>query len=482
MKKVEHFINGSYTPSHSGARMNILYPATGEVYATLAAGDAHDVQAAVTAAKIAAPGWAATPLATRQQILQRIADLITANLDAFVEAEVMDSGKPISLARRLDIPRAASNFSFFAAAASQLASESHYMPGQALNYTMRQPIGVVGCISPWNLPLYLYTWKIAPALAAGNAVVSKPSEMTPMTASMLGAICNEAGLPPGVLNIVQGTGAEVGEAIVRHEDVKAISFTGSTAIGKRIAGICAEQLKKSSLELGGKNPVIIFADCDYEEMLKTTIRSSFSNQGQICLCGSRILVQRSIYDRFVEDFSKAAKAMVIGDPMQADTEFGALISESHLQKVMSYIDLAEMEGGTIVSGGKRLDLPGKLSGGYYVEPTIITGLVANCRTNREEIFGPVVTVMPFETEQEAIAIANQSEYGLAAIIWTNHLARAHRVSGQLEAGIIWINCWLLRDLRTPFGGMKQSGVGREGGWEAIRFFTEPQNVTVSYEH
>jgi aminomuconate-semialdehyde/2-hydroxymuconate-6-semialdehyde dehydrogenase len=482
MKKIEHFINGSYQPSHHGATMDILYPATGEVYATLAAGDSHDVQAAVTAAKIAAPGWAATPLATRQQILQRIADLITANLDAFVEAEVMDSGKPISLARRLDIPRAASNFSFFAAAASQLASESHYMPGQALNYTMRQPIGVVGCISPWNLPLYLYTWKIAPALAAGNAVVSKPSEMTPMTASMLGAICNEAGLPPGVLNIVHGTGAAVGEAIVRHEDVKAVSFTGSTAIGKRIAGICAEQLKKASLELGGKNPVIIFADCDYEEMLKTTIRSSFSNQGQICLCGSRILVQRSIYDRFVEDFSKAAKAMVIGDPMQPETEFGALISETHLQKVMSYIDLAAMEGGTIVSGGRRVDLPGKLSGGYFVEPTIITGLVANCRTNREEIFGPVVTIMPFETEQEAIAIANQSEYGLAAIIWTNHLARAHRVSGQLEAGIIWINCWLLRDLRTPFGGMKQSGVGREGGWEAIRFFTEPQNVTISYEH
>ena len=482
MKKVEHFINGAYRPSHNGETLDIHYPATGEVYATLASGDAHDVQAAVTAANIAAPGWANTPLATRQQILQRIADLITKNLDAFVEAEVMDSGKPISLARRLDIPRAASNFAFFAAAASQLASESHYMPGQALNYTMRQPIGVVGCISPWNLPLYLYTWKIAPALAAGNAVVSKPSEMTPMTASMLGAICNEAGLPPGVLNIVQGTGPNVGEAIVRHEDVKAISFTGSTAVGRRIAGICAEQLKKASLELGGKNPVIIFADCDYEEMLKTTIRSSFSNQGQICLCGSRILVQRSIYDRFVTDFAKATSAMKIGDPMDSETEMGALISETHMQKVLSYIELAQIEGGTIVSGGKQISMPGKMSGGYFVEPTIITGLVANCRTNREEIFGPVVTVMPFETEQEAIAIANQSEYGLASVIWTNHLARAHRVAGQLHSGIIWINCWLLRDLRTPFGGMKQSGVGREGGWEAIRFFTEPQNVTVSYEH
>jgi aminomuconate-semialdehyde/2-hydroxymuconate-6-semialdehyde dehydrogenase len=482
MKIVEHFINGEYHPSHSGETLDIRYPATGEVYATLASGDAHDVQAAVTAANIAAPGWANTPLAMRQQILQRIADLITENLDVFVEAEVMDSGKPISLARRLDIPRAASNFAFFAAAASQLASESHYMPGQALNYTMRHPIGVVGCISPWNLPLYLYTWKIAPALAAGNAVVSKPSEMTPMTASMLGTICNEAGLPPGVLNIVQGTGPNVGEAIVRHEDVKAISFTGSTAVGKRIAGICAEQLKKTSLELGGKNPVIIFADCDYEEMLKTTLRSSFSNQGQICLCGSRILVQRSIYDRFVTDFSKATKALKIGDPMDSETEMGALISETHMQKVLSYIELAQIEGGTIVTGGKQLTMPGKLGGGYFVEPTIITGLVSNCRTNCEEIFGPVVTVMPFETEQEAIAVANQSEYGLASVIWTNHLARAHRVAGQLHSGIIWINCWLLRDLRTPFGGMKQSGIGREGGWEAIRFFTEPQNVTVSYEH
>jgi aminomuconate-semialdehyde/2-hydroxymuconate-6-semialdehyde dehydrogenase len=423
-----------------------------------------------------------TPLAARQAILQKIASIIEARAEELAEAEMLDTGKPISLARRLDIPRAASNFSFFAAAASQLASESHYMPGQAINYTVRQPIGVVGCISPWNLPLYLFTWKIAPALAAGNTVVAKPSEITPVTAAMLGEICNEAGLPAGVLNIIHGTGPAVGEAIVRHEGIKAISFTGSTAVGKRIAGICAEQLKKASLELGGKNPVIIFADCDYEEMLETTVRSSFSNQGQICLCGSRILVQKSIYEKFVADFSARVAKLKIGDPASSETEVGALISEGHLKKVLSYIDLAQMEGGRIVCGGKQVHLPAPLDGGFFVEPTIITGLVQNCRTNQEEIFGPVVTVMPFENEMEAIAMANQTTYGLASVVWTNHLARAHRVAGALQTGIVWVNCWLLRDLRTPFGGVKQSGIGREGGWEAIRFFTEAKNVTIKYEH
>jgi len=312
--------------------------------------------------------------------------------------------------------------------------------------------------------------------------VSKPSEMTPYTASMLGDICNKAGLPAGVLNIVQGTGPAVGEAIVRHEDVKAVSFTGSTAVGKRIAGICAEQLKKSSLELGGKNPVIIFADCDYDEMLKTTLKSSFWNQGQICLCGSRIFVQRSIYEKFVADFAAATKKMKIGDPNHPDTEVGALISEPHLQKVLSYIKLAEQEGGTIVTGGKQIKMPAPNDNGYFIEPTIITGLLNDCRTNQEEIFGPMVTVMPFDTESEAISMANHSTYGLASVIWTNHLARAHRVAGSLHTGIVWVNCWLLRDLRTPFGGVKQSGIGREGGWEAIKFFTESKNVAIAYEH
>ncbi|HEY3387893.1 MAG TPA: aldehyde dehydrogenase [Saprospiraceae bacterium] len=482
MKQYHHFINGEYRPSLHGGTMDIINPATGLKYATIASGDAADVQLAYNAANNAAPTWASTPLATRQAILQKIATLIEEKSELLAQAEMEDTGKPIALARRLDIPRAASNFAFFAAAASQLSSESHYMPGQAMNYTMRQPIGVVGCISPWNLPLYLFTWKIAPALAAGNTVVAKPSEITPVTAAMLGDICNEAGLPAGVLNIIHGTGLAVGEAIVRHEEIKAISFTGSTAIGKRIAGICAEQLKKASLELGGKNPVIIFADCDYEEMLETTIRSSFSNQGQICLCGSRILVQKSIYEKFVADFTTRVKNLKIGDPSSTDTEVGALISEGHLQKVLSYIELAEMEGGKMACGGKRIQMDGKLKDGYFVEPTVITGLAQNCRTNQEEIFGPVVTIMPFETEMEAIALANQTTYGLASIVWTNHLARAHRVSGALQTGIVWVNCWLLRDLRTPFGGVKNSGIGREGGWEAIRFFTEAKNVTIKYEH
>ena len=462
--------------------MDLINPANGKKYAVIASGDEADVKLAFNAAKNAFEAWANTPLAERQSILQRIASIIEAKTEILAQAEMLDSGKPISLARSLDIPRAASNFSFFAAAASQLASESHYMPGQAINYTLRKPIGVVGCISPWNLPLYLFTWKIAPALAAGNCVVAKPSEMTPVTASMLGDICNEAGLPAGVLNIIHGTGPAVGEAIVRHEEIKAISFTGSTAVGKRIAGICAEQLKKASLELGGKNPVIIFADCDYEDMLQTTIRSSFSNQGQICLCGSRILVQKSIYEKFVADFCARVSKMKMGDPASADTEIGALISEGHMKKVLSYIELAEMEGGKIECGGQQVTMPAPLDGGYFVAPTIITGLIQNCRTNQEEIFGPVVTIMPFETEMEAIAMANQTTYGLASVIWTNHLARAHRVAGAMHSGIVWVNCWLLRDLRTPFGGVKQSGLGREGGWEAIRFFTEPKNVAIKYEH
>ena len=462
--------------------MEIINPATGKQYAILAAGDEADVNLAFIAARNACAGWANTPLAERQAILQRIASLIEEKAEIFAQAEMLDSGKPISLARSLDIPRAASNFAFFAAAASQLASESHYMPGQALNYTLRKPIGVVGCISPWNLPLYLFTWKIAPALAAGNCVVAKPSELTPVTAAMLGDVCNEAGLPAGVLNIIHGTGPAVGEAIVRHEEIRAISFTGSTVVGKRIAGICAEQLKKSSLELGGKNPVIIFADCDYEEMLETTIRSSFSNQGQICLCGSRLLVQKSIYEKFVADFIARVTKLKIGDPASPDTQVGALISEGHMKKVLSYIELAQLEGGQIVCGGQQLNMPSPMDGGYFVAPTVITGLVQNCRTNQEEIFGPVVTIMPFETEMEAIAMANQSSYGLASVIWTNHLARAHRVSGAMHSGIVWVNCWLLRDLRTPFGGVKQSGMGREGGWEAIRFFTETKNVTIKYEH
>ncbi len=477
--RFDHFIYGEYRPSLNGGTLDVINPATGNKYADLAAGDHMDIELAVNGARIAAKEWGLTSPSKRQDIMQRIADLIIERSDMLADVECMDAGKPISLARQLDIPRAASNFSFFAAAASQWATESHHIPGQAINYTVRDPLGIVGCISPWNLPLYLFTWKIAPAIASGNAVIGKPSELTPATATLLGEICNDAGLPPGVLNIVHGTGPDVGEAIVVHPDVKAISFTGSTLVGKKIAGLCAQQLKKSSLELGGKNPTIIFADCDYEHMLATTIKSSFSNTGQICLCSSRILVEKSIYEKFVADFVARVNHLTIGDPTDPATDVGALISLGHMNKVLSYIDLAKEEGGEIVAGGNKQQMSGDLAGGYFVQPTVITGLDHRCRTNTEEIFGPVVTIIPFETEDEAIDWANATTYGLASVIWTNQLSRAHRVAGAMQSGIVWINCWLLRDLRTPFGGMKQSGMGREGGWEAMRFFTEAKNVTIS---
>jgi aminomuconate-semialdehyde/2-hydroxymuconate-6-semialdehyde dehydrogenase len=390
----------------------------------------------------------------------------------------VDSGKPLSLASSLDIPRAASNFRFYATAAMHTWNESHETVGQAINYTLRQPLGVVGCISPWNLPLYLFTWKIAPAIASGNCVVAKPSEITPMTAHMLSKLCIEAGLPPGVLNIVHGLGLKVGAAIVAHKDVKAISFTGGTKTGEEIARTAAPMFKKLSLELGGKNPNIIFADCDFESMLSTTVRSSFSNQGEICLCGSRIFVERPIYERFRADFVERTAALRVGDPLDADTDVGAIVSQQHFDKIMSYIDLAQKEGGTILTGGnpKSEFQNSKLANGWFIEPTIIEGLPFGCRTNQEEIFGPVVTIMPFDTEEEVLGYANSVRYGLSATVWTENLSRAHRVAAKLESGIVWVNCWLLRDLRTPFGGVKDSGIGREGGFEALKFFTEEKNV------
>ncbi|HVF29828.1 MAG TPA: aldehyde dehydrogenase, partial [Pyrinomonadaceae bacterium] len=384
----------------------------------------------------------------------------------------------IALARSMDIPRAAANFRFYATAAMHTANESHDTAGQAINYTLRQPLGVVGCISPWNLPLYLFTWKIAPALAAGCTVVAKPSEITPMTAYLLSKICIEASLPAGVLNIVHGLGPKVGAAMVAHRDVKAISFTGGTSTGEEIARTAAPMFKKLSLELGGKNPNIIFADCDYEAMLETTVRSSFANQGQICLCGSRILVERPIYERFRNDFVSRAFEMNIGDPLDEATNLGAVVSEPHMQKILSYIELAKSEGGTILAGGERVKLDGRCADGYFVQPTVIEGLSHDCRTNQEEIFGPVVSLMPFDDEAEAVGYANSVKYGLSATVWTENLSRAHRVAGALESGIVWVNCWLLRDLRTPFGGVKDSGIGREGGFEALKFFTEEKNVCI----
>ena len=473
-----NFINGQLQAAASGQWLVSHAPATGEAYVQLPDSDERDVEQAVVAAHAAFPAWNALGREGRSDRLMKLAALIERDLEKFVAAESRDNGKPLSLARRVDIPRAISNFRFFATGILHFASESHMMDDVAVNYTDRQPFGVAGCISPWNLPLYLFTWKIAPALAAGNCVVAKPSEVTPMTAYMLSALCNEAGLPPGVLNIVHGLGPKVGSAIVSHPRIPAISFTGGTKTGAEIARVAAPMFKKLSLELGGKNPVLVFADCDFEDMLKTTVRSSFTNQGQICLCGSRILIERSLYPRFRDAFVARVKALRVGDPNDAATDVGAVVSEPHMEKVLAYIAGAKKDGGTVLCGGERVKLAGALANGWYIAPTVIEGLDNNCSAIQEEIFGPVVTLQPFDDEADALRLANSTPYGLASVIWTNDLKRAHRVARELKAGIIWINCWMVRDLRTPFGGVKQSGVGREGGWEALRFFTEAKNVCI----
>ncbi len=474
---IQNFINGEYVAPKSGQYLDNYHPATGDIYGKIPDSNASDVADAVIAAQRAFPAWAALQPEQRCDILLGIADGIIKNIASLAEAESTDSGKTITTARTVDIPRAALNFKFFATALWHFASESHHLP-HAMSYTLRQPIGVVGCISPWNLPLYLFTWKIAPALAAGNCVIGKPSEVTPMTAYLLGEICQKAGLPPGVLNIVHGAGPTTGEAIVRHPDIKAISFTGSTRAGAEIARIAAPMFKKISLELGGKNPNIIFADCDYDKMLETTVRSSFNNQGQICLCGSRIYVEKSLYKRFKEDFVERVLGLKCGDPADPASQQGAVVSKMHFDKVLSYIELAKQEGGNMLCGGHALEFSGKLSGGWYIAPTVIEGLTVQCRANQEEIFGPVVTLQPFENEEEALALANSSPYGLSATLWTNNHSRVNRLSASLQAGIVWVNTWMLRDLRTPFGGVKNSGVGREGGWDVMRFFTETKNITV----
>jgi aminomuconate-semialdehyde/2-hydroxymuconate-6-semialdehyde dehydrogenase len=478
MVKLLNYINGVLVEPSSGKYLDNPDPSTGLVYSLVPDSDQRDVGSAVDSAQLAFQSWSLLPVEKRSAILQRVADLIDRDLDKLALAESVDNGKTLMAAKTLDIPRAAANMRFFATSALHFSTEAHATGTEALNYTLRSPLGVVGCISPWNLPLYLFTWKIAPALAAGCTVVAKPSELSPMTAFLFSKLCIEAGLPNGVLNIIHGSGATAGQSLVEHPDVMAISFTGGTATGKKIASIAAPMFKKLSLELGGKNPNIIFEDCDMEQALTGSIKSSFSNQGEICLCGSRILVQRGIYDSFIEAFTNRTKKLKVGDPLDETTDIGALISEGHLNKVSAYIDLAKHEGGQIMTGGNRATIKGRCQGGYFMEPTIIAGLSHECRTNREEIFGPFVTIMPFDSEEQAIDVANCTTYGLSATIWTDNLKRAHRVSAQIKSGIIWVNCWLFRDLRTPFGGMKQSGVGREGGWEALKFFTEAKNVCI----
>ncbi|HEV8661369.1 MAG TPA: aldehyde dehydrogenase [Thermoanaerobaculia bacterium] len=466
-------MGGDFCAPASGAYFDDIGPASGESIAEVPDSDERDVDAAVRAARGAFATWSRTPVAERSRFLMQLADLIDDNLEELAQLESMDSGKTITLARRLDIPRAVANFRFFASAILHFASEAHITDSTALNYTLRQPLGVAGLISPWNLPLYLLSWKIAPAIAAGNTCVAKPSELTPLTAHRLAELAMEAGIPPGVINIVHGYGPKAGRALTCHDDVPVISFTGGTVTGAAIAANAAPRFKKLSLELGGKNPNLIFADADLDQAVTTSIQSSFANQGEICLCGSRIFVEHSIYDEFVQQFVAATKKLRIGDPSDEATDVGALISEAHLQKVVGYIELAKQEGGTIVTGGHRVDRRG-----YFVEPTVITGLACDCRILQEEIFGPVVTVTPFDREEQAIAFANSTRYGLSSTLWTRDLQRAHRVAAAIDSGTVWINCWLLRDLRVPFGGMKESGVGREGGFESLNFFTEAKNVCV----
>ena len=475
---IRNYIDGAFSDPVGGQFLDNTDPSTGNAYGLIPRSQAADVDLAVAAAKAAFPAWSSLSAAERSSWLMKVSNAIDVKLDTLALAESKDNGKPLKLATAVDIPRARDNFKFYATAILHDAYETHDMGVNGFNYTLRQPIGVAGCISPWNLPLYLFSWKIAPALAAGNTVVAKPSEVTPATAYLLSEILDEIGFPKGVLNIVHGLGAEVGAAIVAHNDTNIISFTGGTQTGKAISSVAAPMFKKISLELGGKNANVIFDDCDFEDAVNTSVRSSFANQGQICLCGSRIYVQRGIYEKFKAAFLERVNGLTVADPLSDKARMGAVVSREHMEKVLSYIELAKEEGGTLLTGGHRVQLDGRCERGYFIAPTVFENLPASCRTNQEEIFGPVVTLTPFDTEEEALAMANGTAYGLAATIWTSDLKTAHRMAAGLHAGIIWVNCWLLRDLRTPFGGVKQSGVGREGGFEALRFFTEPKNICI----
>ncbi len=478
--QIKNYINGAYTAPVNNKFIDNINPANNSIIGPLPNSSDADVQLAVDAAKSAQLSWANTSAEARFKILNKIADLIEEHQAELALAECIDNGKPLSLCNRVDIPRASANFRFFASACMHFASESHSMENIGINYTLRAPIGIVGCISPWNLPLYLFTWKIAPALAAGNCVIAKPSEVTPLTAHMLTHICTLAGLPNGVLNIIHGLGPSAGNAIVAHPAIKAISFTGSTRAGAQIASEAAPIFKKLSLELGGKNPALVFDDCNWDLMLKTIVQSSFSNQGQICLCSSRLLIQASIYEKFKAAFIAEVAKLKVGYPLHNDSKQGAIVSKIHFEKVMNCIEIAKQEGGKILQGGYAINLENEGKNGFYIAPTVIENLGPQTQTNLEEIFGPVVTLQPFNTIEEGVALANASNYGLAATVWTTNINTANQCATLINCGIVWVNCWLHRDLRTPFGGMHNSGVGREGGWEAFKFFTEPKNICIVY--
>lgn len=479
-KYLKNYIDGALRPADSGNYLDDINPATGKVYAHLPDSGDKDLQRAVEAAGRAYSGWSGCGLRKRFRILLRIADIIEQNLEVFARAETIDTGKPLSMSRSLDMPRAQANFRFFASAILHFSSESQWVEREAVHYTLRQPLGIVGCLSSWNLPLYLLSGKIAPALAMGNCVITAPSELSPMTAYLLSQACMEAGLPPGVLNIVYGRQETLLPAIAQHPKIRALSFTGDLQSGKNILQTSAVNVKKLSLELGGKNPNIIFADCDFDQMIIGTLRSSFSNNGQISFCGSRIYVERAIYELFKEEFVKRTQFLKVGDPFSSIVDLGALISKQHLEKVENYLQLAEVEGGRILCGGKRVAMQGEYENGYFIRPAIIEGLPVEARVNQEDIFGPVVTITPFDTEEEVIQLANNSIYGLSASIWTQNISRANRVAERLQTGMVWINSWMESDLRTPLGGAKQSGLNREGGVEALRFFSNAKSVCVKY--
>ena len=478
MEKIKNYINGELVEPSSGKYIDNYNPASGKVYSLIPDSNENDINTAVLAAKNAFQSWSKTSKKYRSDLLMRLASRIEDYSEELIIAESRDNGKPESLARLVDIPRASENFRFFATAILHFSSELHDMDGKALNYTLREPIGVAACISPWNLPLYLLTWKIAPALAAGNTVVAKPSEVTPMSAYILSKICAEIDFPPGVLNIVHGLGSKIGDSLTGHEDTPIVSFTGGTQTGRHIAGIASPMFKKISLELGGKNPNIVFADANFDKAVSMAVKAGFSNQGQICLCGSRLFIEDGIYEKFKKALIEKVSKLKVGDPQDNDVDLGAVVSKEHMNKVLSKITLAKKLGGNILIGGNRKLIEGDLSNGYYIEPTVIENLSFDCEVNQEEIFGPVLTLIPFKGEEEVISMANSTKYGLSASIFTENLSKGHRVAAAVKSGVVWINTWLLRDLRIPFGGMKQSGVGREGGFKSLKFFTEPKNVCV----